>query len=150
MTNTRNVIATFTLNTYTLTLAAQPAHLFANGLDEGTLTATLTGDPGVILAGKLVTLTAPLGSVANPVVVLGSNGVGTTTYTAGIVPGTTPLTATFSELNTTRLVTATMTLKPNPLNGSLSAQFGGQIITYTFPVLLTCARRLHASVGGFN
>jgi uncharacterized repeat protein (TIGR01451 family) len=121
----------------TFTLSARPDRLYANGLDEATLTVTATdaAGRGAPFAGRVVTLTWRLPSRVSPAArVLGPGGVASATYTAGLVPGTDTITATVIDPAGPQVAIATLHLQSNPLSGHLDSVFSRDLITYTFVV----------------
>ncbi|MBN1875414.1 MAG: hypothetical protein JXA33_14385, partial [Anaerolineae bacterium] len=117
------------------TLTAQPAAVYANGLDEVTLhfTATTATGNGAPFAGRVVTLQWTHGFYASPVTAtLDAAGSGTARYVAGVVPGTATFTATLTDTGIVHTATAAVELRPNPLTGALDFVVGHELITYTF------------------
>ncbi len=117
------------------TLTAQPAAVYANGLDEVALrfTATTATGNGAPFAGRVVTVTWTHGFYASPITAtLDAAGAGTARYVAGVVPGTANLTATITDESVIHTATAAVELWPNPLAGALDFVTGNELITYTF------------------
>jgi hypothetical protein len=119
------------------TISAQPAELFANGVDTSMLvvTATDASGSGAPFAGEVVTLTWTRGFFPSPVTVtLGAGGVATHTYTAGTRAGVEVITAMVADVGGPKVATTTIRLHTNPLGGRLTSRFSSQLITYTFVV----------------
>jgi hypothetical protein len=117
-------------------LTALPDHLPANGMDTATLTVRATTDAGsgTPFAGRAVDLALDpaLGELSARAITLDADGAATTTFTAGTTPGTETITAAVFENGLPRVVTASLTLDPNPLTGQISVIHTDDTLTYTF------------------
>ncbi|MCP4536174.1 MAG: tandem-95 repeat protein, partial [Chloroflexi bacterium] len=119
-----------------LALTAAPNELFANGLDEATLTFTATDEfgNGNLFAGYVVTFDWTSGYYPGSVATtLDANGVATTTFTAGNHAGTAAITATVRDGEGEKQANTQIALFANALAGRLTAEFV-QNITYTLVV----------------
>ncbi len=111
----------------TFQLRVSPDHLYANGLDEATV--SIKAPP---YAGREIALTAQLGSLSVPTVTIGTDGRASATYMAAYVPGgaTDVITASIGH----QAITAPVVLKNNPLHGQFSSIFNSDLISYTLVV----------------
>jgi uncharacterized repeat protein (TIGR01451 family) len=118
------------------TVSVTPASLPADGLALATVTVQATEPSGrVSFAGREVELHWERGFDVSPArVTLDENGAATWLYTAGTAAGAEVLTATLVDVGVTHVVTAGLALIGAPLQGNLSYERAGDLITYTFVV----------------
>jgi uncharacterized repeat protein (TIGR01451 family) len=136
-----NVVAGHTISAtfvpISFTVSVTPASLPADGLASATVTvrAVDEGGSGALFAGREVELRWERGFDVSPArVTLDENGAATWLYTAGTAAGAEVITAKLVDVGVTHVATAGLALTGAPLQGNLSYERAGDLITYTFVV----------------
>lgn len=98
---------------FTMTLAAQPASLTADGVSTSTLTVYVADQQENPTPNQVVSFATTLGAITPLTATLNANGVATATFTAGLTVGSAPITATVGNLQ----ATTALTLLDRPISG---------------------------------